>query len=108
MKNIKSFFPILLALLSTLGFVATDYNLFGLFDGFGWGPVICTIVNYVIFLMFLFSVGYHICKWIYYKNIDFFILIQYIIAFCLFFGAFLWMENRDPFPNSSYSEEFYK
>ena len=108
MKNMKNFTPLLLAFLSVSGFAATDYNLFGLFDGFGWGVVIFSIVNYLLFLFFLIGAVYHICTWIYNKKINFFVLVQYIIAFVLFFGMIVWMEYRDPFPNSSYSEDFYK
>lgn len=108
MKDIKNFAPLLLACLSIFGFTVTDYNLFGLFDGFGWGAVIFSIVNYLLFSIFLLGIVYHLCTWIYYKKINFIILIQYIIAFILFFGMIVWMGYRDPFPNSSYSEEIYK
>lgn len=108
MKNIKRFTPLLLGCLSVFGFAATDYNLFGLFGGFGWGPVIFSIVNYLIFILFLLGMAYHLCVWIYNRKINFSIAFQYMVSFILFFGMIVWMEYREPFPNSSYSEEFYK
>lgn len=108
MKNIRKFAPIILAVLSIFCFMSTDYNLFGLFDGFGWGTVIFSIFNYILFLMFLSSLCYHIVKWISIREFENIFLIQYGIAFILFLGMFLWMDNREPFPNSSYSESSYK
>jgi len=105
-KNKKVFFW---GVLSVVLFCAVDFDLFGLFGGFEWPAVMLTMLAYAVVFIFLVSFVIYVIKVSFnFRKLDKNILYQYIFVIILSIFVFIWLDNRDPFPNSSYSDVFSK
>jgi len=108
-KKIKNYSILLWGIGAILVFSAVDYNLFGLFGGFGWSAVLLTLFAYLFVLGFLLYFLFRTIKAIFkFEKASKNFWIQFFCVAILSVLTFVWLDNRGIYPNSGYSEEFYK
>lgn len=108
-KVMKKYPLLLYGMVAIILFASVDYNLFGLFGGFGWAAVLLAFFSYLFVFSFLIYFLYFVIKLVFTRKTPTkSAWLQCVLVVIFSFVTFIWLDNRGVYPNSGYSEEFYK